>query len=1168
MLKRFLFILMLFTTTIAMAQTDYRLMFLGKAVLPTENLNSFIQEKVSENDIYNGYYYRIIQFYSVPTQAEKAAIETAGIKLLEYLPKNAFNAAIPIGLNKQLLSGFNVRSVTNQSSEQKLSVSMLGDYPAYAVPAAGMVDVRLQFQKNISIQEAQLIAASYGKVLSSTEINNMVEVRMPQQSVASVLQQPWLFFIDLTSPPSVKDDLEGRSLHRSNVINNDLLMGRKYNGSGVAAALADDGFVGPHIDFTGRITNYSTNTGPSHGDMTGGILAGAGNLNPAYPGMANGVQLHVFDIGNYPQIIDAVANYNNLGTVVASTSYSQGCNEYTTDTQFGDQTIHDNGQLEFVFSAGNNNGANCGYGAGGNWGNITGGYKQGKNVIAVANLDALEVIDPSSSIGPASDGRVKPDIAANGRDQMSTDENNTYQVGGGTSAACPGIAGICTQLIQAYKQINSASDAPTALIKACLLNGAEDIGNPGPDYKYGWGRVNALRAVTTIEDARYFTDSINQGDSLTYSINVPAGTSQMRVMVYWHDVGGSPASSTYLVNDIDMQVTDPSSVSWNPWILDPTPNAANLNAPATRGIDHLNNMEQVTLDNPAAGSYIVSLKGFAIPQGPQTYYVVYEFRNDDITVTYPMGGEGFVPGHPEIIRWDALKGLGSFDVEYTTDNGTTWNNIATVNQNTLQYTWNVPNNIATTGDARVRVTRGSVSGLSDTTFTIIGIPQNLNVIYSCPDSIKIGWTAVSNAAWYEVSMLGTMYMDSVATTTNNSFVFTNLTSSNTYWFSVRAVMANGNKGRRANAIEKQPGIFNCPNIPPFVQFSANFNVGCTSKTFTFTDQSSNAPSSWNWTFNPSTVTFVNGTSATSQNPQVQFNASGTYDVTLDATNGIGTSSSTQTAMINILAPSLPPMTQDFQATAFPPANWTIEPSNINYTWQKSALITGSAGTSTYAARFNNFSYNSSGAEDGLISYEVSLSNAVAALLTFDVAYAQYSSVYEDGLRVDISTDCGNTWVASGYLKIGAALATTGTTTSNFAPSAANQWRNDTVSLSAYLGQDVSIKFVNINDYGNSMYVDNVNLDITTGLTQLNNSVGTLSISPNPSDGKFIIYSNRSSHESYTLTIYDINGKAIAKDEFPANNKSHAVDISNFAKGVYFIKVESQNSVQRLKVISR
>lgn len=63
------------------------------------------------------------------------------------------------------------------------------------------------------------------------------------------------------------------------------------------------------------------------------------------------------------------------------------------------------------------------------WGNITGGYKQGKNVMAVANLDALEIIDNTSSHGPAEDGRIKPDISANGKDQMSTDENNTYQVG-------------------------------------------------------------------------------------------------------------------------------------------------------------------------------------------------------------------------------------------------------------------------------------------------------------------------------------------------------------------------------------------------------------------------------------------------------------------------------------------------------------------------------------------------------------------------------------------------------------------------------------------------------------------------------------------------------------------------------------------------------------------
>ncbi len=281
----------------------------------------------------------------------------------------------------------------------------------------------------------------------------------------------------------------------------------------------------------------------------------------------------------------------------------------------------------FVFSAGNNASGNCNYGAGAGWGNITGGYKQGKNVIAVANLDALEVRDNTSSRGPASDGRIKPDISANGKDQNSTNTNNTYQVGGGTSAACPGIAGISCQLIQAYKEINNAPNAPTALIKACLLNSAEDIGNPGPDFTYGYGRVNALRALQTIEDGRYVAASVSQGGTNIHTLTVPPNVTELRVMVYWHDEGGSPGASVSLVNDIDVTVTDPSSVNWQPWVL-----------------DHLNNMEQITIDNPAAGTYTVNVDGFAIPAGPQEYYLVYEFRTDEITVTYPAGGEGFVPG--------------------------------------------------------------------------------------------------------------------------------------------------------------------------------------------------------------------------------------------------------------------------------------------------------------------------------------------------------------------------------------------------------------------------------------------------------------------------------------------------------------------------------------------
>ncbi len=78
-------------------------------------------------------------------------------------------------------------------------------------------------------------------------------------------------------------------------------------------------------------------------------------------------------------------------------------------------------------------------------------------------------LEASSSRGPAADGRIKPDICANGAGQLSTDGPNTYQVGGGTSAACPGIAGIVTQLHQAYRDLNAGSDAEGALIKACYV---------------------------------------------------------------------------------------------------------------------------------------------------------------------------------------------------------------------------------------------------------------------------------------------------------------------------------------------------------------------------------------------------------------------------------------------------------------------------------------------------------------------------------------------------------------------------------------------------------------------------------------------------------------------------------------------------------------------------
>ncbi len=1467
-MKKLLTPFLLMMTIISLhAQPSNRIMLHSGAVEPEANLEAFIASPLpSLSEQVDGFYFRFIQFHSIPTDAQKQMIAAAGIVLGDYIPYKTFIAAIPVTLDKQKLREMNIRAVVAHNPVQKISVSLLAGVPQHAQKAKGKAELRIQYQKNISAARVLQLAAGIGAVENIQEYNRILFIRVDEKEIQNIAALPWVFFIEPIAPPSTPDDTRGRSLHRSDAINQlDYLPGRHYDGSGTAAALADDGVVGPHIDFQGRLTNHSTNApGGTHGDMTGGILAGAGNLNPTMTGMATGTQLHVFDIGAYPQIVDAVTNNATLGTVVSSTSYSQGCNEYTADTQFGDQTTRDNPHLLFVFSAGNNAAGNCNYGAGAGWGNITGGYKQGKNVIAVANLDALEVRDNTSSRGPASDGRIKPDISANGRDQNSTNTNNTYQVGGGTSAACPGIAGISCQLIQAYKEINNASDAPTALIKACLLNSAEDIGNPGPDFTYGYGRVNALRALQTIEDGRYVAASVSQGGINTHTITVPPNVTELKVMVYWHDEGGTPAASVSLVNDIDITVTDPASVNWDPWVLDPTPTVAAITSNAVRSPDHLNNMEQITIDNPAAGIYTVNVDGFAIPAGPQEYYLVYEFRTDEITVTYPAGGEGFVPGQQEMIRWDGLKGIGTFTIEYSTDAGSTWNLIANnVSATTQFYNWTVPATV--TGEARVRVTRGSVSGMSPDNFSIIGLPSNIQVDWSCPDSLRLTWTGVNGTAWYEISKLGTMYMDSIGTSTSTAFVVTGLNNvANGYWFSVRAVNANGFKGRRANAVYKVPGIVNCPMLydvelkqiltpaagslqacmannpydvsvmienrginpisnipvsyqinggaivtetytgtlnqnqtatftfaaqatlnipgnnnvvtwtdypgdmnvyndtlshstniaggaavsipviedfqsftncavttdcgaticnlfngwinasngsednidwrtnsgptasantgppndhtlgtaagkyiyleasnncnnqlailtspcmdltgavnpqltfwyhmygtnmgslsvdimangvwnnnviptisgnqgnqwnfgsvsltpyigqnivvrfrgitgngfesdislddiniieasgPPITNFTASASNGCVGKIVQFTDLSTNNPTSWNWSFNPSNVTFVNGTSAASQNPQVQFNTAGFYDVTLVASNAFGSDTYSQPNAVIISSPVSIPLVEDFQSGVFPPATWNLISAGGAYTWQAINNITGYSGNPTNAAFVNNWAYSNPGAEDILETFEFNVTNALAPKMTFDVAYVRYSVAYSDTMRIDISPDCGQTWISGIYLKGGLMLATAPDSTADWYPTAATQWRKDTVDLLPFAGSNILVRFININGYGNNLFLDNVNVYDVTGINSVTAS-DDIAVMPNPSNGLFnvLIKADALKNKPAVIEIFDAGGRLVQTLQAASTNT--LVDMRSYAKGLYHLNIKSDNIIYRQKI---
>ncbi|MBL7920371.1 MAG: S8 family serine peptidase [Bacteroidia bacterium] len=803
----------------AQQQRSYELLLSSGTVELASNFNQVKSQQWQANELFNGSYYRYIQFYDIPSTEQKKQMAEKGIDLLLYLPTNTYIASIKQFANIGSLEGFGIRSIYTIQPTYKLlkelSVAINeNNFPGYTVKG-NTIGISFTSYSDIPFETLKSFLQSKNyKITYEDKSMHWFVVWVNKNEILDFVNQPFVCSAELVDDIPQPENNVGRTDHRSNSIATDYSGGRKYNGAGSKVMLQDDGIIGPHIDYTGRLPmQFMTNNIGDHGDHCAGIIFGGGNRNPLTRGMAWGAELYAYNASpNYQGFDSITTHYGTLGIRIISTSYSDGCNAgYTIRAQKLDIQNLTMPQLIHVFSAGNNGTSDCNYGAGASWGNVTGGHKHSKNSIAVANLDYMDVRNSSSSRGPAHDGRLKPEVSAVGTNVYSTSNPDTYVNKTGTSMSCPAISGVFAQLYDAYRTLNSNVNPPSALMKAIVMNTADDLGNAGPDFGYGYGRVNALKAVKTIEAANYLNATISNAGTNTHNIVVPAGVRRMKVMTYWHDYQASVNAAVALVNNLNTTVTDPSSTVFNPLILNYAPNATSLNTPAAPGVDIRNNHEQVTINTPPAGNYVLTVTGASVPMGPQTYYVTWIFEMDGYTITYPIGGEGFVPGETETIRWDALETVGTQTLQYTVNNGTTWTNISTAIAGTQRhYNWTVPS--ALSGQCKVRISRGAYTAESDTSFSIIPLPTVINVAWACPDSVKLTWNPAAGATSYDVFKLGNVYMDSVGTSNTTSKVIPNTLSTQTHWFSVRARGPLSAVGRRANAIQKLPGTFACPQI--------------------------------------------------------------------------------------------------------------------------------------------------------------------------------------------------------------------------------------------------------------------------------------------------------------------------------------------------------------------
>ncbi|MEO8067071.1 MAG: choice-of-anchor J domain-containing protein [Flavobacteriales bacterium] len=268
----------------------------------------------------------------------------------------------------------------------------------------------------------------------------------------------------------------------------------------------------------------------------------------------------------------------------------------------------------------------------------------------------------------------------------------------------------------------------------------------------------------------------------------------------------------------------------------------------------------------------------------------------------------------------------------------------------------------------------------------------------------------------------------------------------------------------------------------------------------------------------------------------------------------------------LVAPVLSvPYAQDFSTTTFPPTGWNYVHFNPNNQFTRSAASGFGAGSGSAKMDHYSGSMDITGQLDYLMSPRLDLSGApTGTLLQFSVAYKQYNSSSVDRLLVKVSTDCGGTWSAL-YDKEGSTLSTTAAGTGAFTPTAA-QWRTESVDLASVIGRgDVLFMFVTESNFGNNMYLDDVNVGAIVGVDEL--ASAGFAVFPNPSNGRFFL---RAAVEgNMALDVFSIDGMLVHQQRWAATQGAQLeMDLSSLAGGVYLVSINdaSGNSYQARIVI--
>lgn len=464
----------------------------------------------------------------------------------------------------------------------------------------------------------------------------------------------------------VTENLGGARTSRTNFVQPGGSLGLNLTGTSMYIGIWDGGTARPtHNEFGifgggSRVVTPDINSAlgiSNHATHVTGTI-GASGVNSSAKGMASNADMISYDWnGDNGEVINEITNN---GLLISNHSYgvpidnatAESIGTYDTDARIWDQIAFSAPYYLHVVSAGND-GSNTYTGGTANGFDKLVGEKNSKNNLVIANAHNPVIstdgngnlvslnINAGSSQGPSDDGRVKPDITADGTQVFSTysADDNAYGQLTGTSMSAPTVAGSLLLMQQYYNQLNS-SFMKSATLKGLACHTADDdIYKIGPDPIFGWGLINIKKIAETIASANIGSaliseETLNSGSTFTYTFN-SNGTSPIIATICWTDPAGTDRSNILndatpvLVNDLDLRISDGSN-TYMPWRL----NSANVTQPATKGDNIVDNIERININNGVNTTYTLTVthRLFLI-DGPQDFSLI--LTGSDLVLSNP-----------------------------------------------------------------------------------------------------------------------------------------------------------------------------------------------------------------------------------------------------------------------------------------------------------------------------------------------------------------------------------------------------------------------------------------------------------------------------------------------------------------------------------------------------